>query len=825
MVKTFNTIYSNYDDLYRFIIENNISSKNTLVQVFCGIVDKELTNKITREICSILPKVKIIGTTTRAEIFEGKSSIGTCIISITVFNKTEVITYSIKQDNISNFEMGKLLKRELSSNRTKVMILFANGRNIDGEEFLQGTSSILGDVVIAGGIAGRNSKEKPSYIFTEDGIIEDGVVGAALNSDELYVNNDVNFGWIPLGKEHIITDSCNNIIKTIDDIPAVEFYERYMAGENLKDLRKYANQFPLMVKKEGYFACRNIVEIIDNKFIKMNYYIPIGEKVRFGYGNISHIINSAAETCDRVKAYSVQSLFIYSCVMRLQLLKNLTGHEMLPFNNDISVSGFFTNGEFGRIGETNKFLSQTMTILTLSEEKDARISIDEGEFLKEEKSDRLHNKILFNLIKTSSDELEEVNNKLRNKVEEKIDEIKTQYYTDSLTRLPNRLKLIKDIAFSTTLKLALIDINSFNEINDFYGNEIGDRLLIAFGKKVKEFANASNFNAYRVNSDVFAVLTGKETNYKLFIEKINELHMFLKHIAFKCMNQKLFINTSIGMAINEDNLFEKAGMALNYTKMHNKEIQVYYEKLSIVKEYENNLEWIKKLNEAISDDRIVPYFQPIYNNKTCQIEKYEVLIRMIDEDGKIISPFSFLEIARRAHIYPQLTRIMIKKSFDKFKNKNFQFSINLLVEDIFNFETKQLIYSKLKDREIAKKIVFEIVETEGIESFQEVMNFIDTVHGYGGKIAIDDFGTGYSNFKYLTKLNVDYIKIDGSLIKNICNDKTSELVTETIVDFASKLEMDVIAEFVSDKEVFNKIKEMGVDFSQGYYFSEPKPDI
>lgn len=824
-MKTFNTVYSNYKDLYRFIKENDISSKSILVQVFCGIVDRVLIKKMTSEISSILPQAKIIGATTRAEILGGKSSNGTCVISITAFDKTEVITYSIKQDDLSNFEMGQLLKRELSSNGTKVMILFANGRNFNGEDFLCGTNSILEDVIISGGQAGRNSKDRPSYIFTEHGIIKDGVVGAALNSDELYVNNDINFGWIPLGKEHLITDSYKNIIKTIDNIPVVKFYEKYMAGENLKDLRSIANQFPLMIKKDDYFACRNILDIIDDKFVKMNYDIPVGEKVRFGYGNISHIISSACETSDRVKTYPVQSLFIYSCILRLQLLKDLVGHEMLPFNKDISVSGFFTNGEFGRIDGVNKFLSQTMTILTLSEDRNASISINEDEFLREEKEDRLHNKILFNLIKTSADELEEANNNLRNKVEEKIDEIKIQYYTDSLTKLPNRLQLIKDINSSNTLKLALIDINSFNEINDFYGNEIGDRLLIAFGNKVKEFANVNNFNAYRVNSDVFAVLTGKETNYKLFIEKINELHMFLKHIAFKCMNQKLFINTSIGMAINEDNLFEKAGMALNYTKMHNKEIQVYYEKLSIVKEYENNLEWIKKLNEAISDDRIVPYFQPIYNNKTCKIEKYEVLIRMIDEDGRIISPFSFLEIARRAHIYPQLTRIMINKSFKKFKNKNFQFSINLLVEDIFNFETKQLIYSKLKDKDIAKNIVFEIVETEGIESFKEVMNFIDTVHSYGGKIAIDDFGTGYSNFKYLTKLNVDYIKIDGSLIKNICNDKTSELVTETIVDFASKLGMDVIAEFVSDKEVFNKVKEMGVDFSQGYYFSEPKPDI
>lgn len=410
-------------------------------------------------------------------------------------------------------------------------------------------------------------------------------------------------------------------------------------------------------------------------------------------------------------------------------------------------------------------------------------------------------------------------------VEEKIDEIKSQYFTDSLTKLQNRLKLIKDISSSQNLKLALMDVSSFNEINNFYGNKIGDILLISIGNKIKGFGDKNNFRVYRVNSDVFAILADRRTVDNLFIEKINELQVLLKHVVFQCLNQKLFINTSVGIALNEDNLFEKAGMALNYTKLHRKENQVYSEELCIVKDYENNLEWIKKLNEAIANDRITVYFQPIFNNKTCKIEKYEVLIRMIDVNGQVIPPFFFLNIARRAHIYPELTRIVINKAFEKFIDKDFQFSINLLVEDILNVETKSLIYKKLSNKNIAKNVIFEIVETEGIENFQEVMEFVDTVHGYGGKIAIDDFGTGYSNFKYLTKLKVDYIKIDGSLIKNICSDKTSELVTETIVDFASKLGIYVVAEFVTNKEVHHKVSKMGIDFSQGYYFSEPKSDI
>lgn len=824
-MKTFNTIYSSYEELYSYVNKNNINGSNILIQVFCGSSEETFINKVRLDILSIFPQAKIIGATTRAGIFEGRSKKETCILSISVFNKTELCSCIIKQENQTSYQIGNAIKEKLFKDNTKAIIAFANGKMFDGEEFLKGTASSSKDVIIAGGQADRNIGQNKAYIFTENEIIKDGAAAVAIAGEELYVNTAFNFGWIPIGKEHIVTDSDRNIVKSIDNIPVIDYYEKYMSNEKIENLQGIANQFPLMVKDNDVYSCRNITEIIDKKYIKLNSSISVGQKVRFGYGNIHYTINSSKETCYKISNYPVEALFVYSCIVRLRFLKELIEHEMMPLNNGISISGFFTVGEFGRINGVNKFLSQTMTILTISEDKNARISINENEFLKEDRVDAFHNKILFNLIKMSSDELEEMNSNLLNLVEEKTIEIKKQYYMDALTNLPNRLRLINDISNYKNLKLALLDINSFNEINDFYGNAIGDTLLQSFSSRIKRFGDINKYEVYRVNSDVFAVLSGENVTEESFIEKIKELQMLFKHAAFLCNSQKLYINTSIGIAMSKDNLFEKAGMALNYTKVHNIEFQVYDEELSILKEYENNLEWIKKLNEAIKENRVIPFFQPIYNNKTDKIEKYEALIRMIDRNGEIIAPVKFLDIARRAHIYPQLSRIMINKTFDKFKNTNLRFSINLLVEDIINAETKKLIYNKLKDRRMAKNVVFEIVESEGIENFDEIMEFINTVHSCGGKIAIDDFGSGYSNFKYLTKLNVDYIKIDGSIIKNICSDKTSELVVETIVDFASKLGADVIAEFVLDKEVYIKVRNMGIGFSQGYYFSEPKQNI
>lgn len=131
----------------------------------------------------------------------------------------------------------------------------------------------------------------------------------------------------------------------------------------------------------------------------------------------------------------------------------------------------------------------------------------------------------------------------------------------------------------------------------------------------------------------------------------------------------------------------------------------------------------------------------------------------------------------------------------------------------------------LEKYKIGSRVVFEIVESESIEKFEQVRNFIEKVKSYECKIAIDDFGTGYSNFEYLLKLNADYIKIDGSMIKDIDTSKEAEIVVSTIVGFAKKMGIKTIAEFVENESILEKVKEMGIDYSQGYYFSAPKLDI
>ncbi len=197
----------------------------------------------------------------------------------------------------------------------------------------------------------------------------------------------------------------------------------------------------------------------------------------------------------------------------------------------------------------------------------------------------------------------------------------------------------------------------------------------------------------------------------------------------------------------------------------------------------------------------------------------------MDENDNVISPELFIPISKRIKVYDEVTKTIIDKSFAVFEQNDYGFSINLSMEDIINGEIYRFILDKLKSSSASKRAIFEIVESEAVKDFDKIMRFIKEVRRYGAKIAIDDFGDGYSNFSYLIKMDVDYLKIDGSLIENIDTDNNSYLIVETIVDFANKLGIKTIAEYVHSSPVMDKVVEMGIDYSQGFYIDKPSLEL
>lgn len=405
------------------------------------------------------------------------------------------------------------------------------------------------------------------------------------------------------------------------------------------------------------------------------------------------------------------------------------------------------------------------------------------------------------------------------------DQIIRRQLIDPLSGLKNRTALLGDLeSKEDEITLILLNIDRFSTINDYFGYEIGDKLLKAFGKRLESISEHNYL--YRISGDEFALICitrpFDETLKDFVIEQINKLENFKYSIS----GHEISINVSTGIAhAAYTDVYNLAHMALKEAKEKREKLIIFNDNIALTEKTRNNIWIFDKIKLAIEDDRIVPYFQGIVNNQTRQIVKYESLIRLIEPDGTVLSPFWFLEHAKKSKLYDKLTRIMITKTFAVFEHLEYEFSLNLTVYDIVSDETRAYIYEILEHSSASKRAVFEIVESEGIVNYEEVIEFIRHVKQFGCKIAIDDFGTGYSNFSYLSKLDVDYIKIDGSLIKNINRDEDHLFTVESILFFARKKGIETIAEFVEDESIFTKVLELGIDYSQGYLFSTPQPTI
>lgn len=404
---------------------------------------------------------------------------------------------------------------------------------------------------------------------------------------------------------------------------------------------------------------------------------------------------------------------------------------------------------------------------------------------------------------------------------------------DSTTSLLRRERFIVDVEKEKNPILFLIKPSNMKDINENYGYECGDMFLRYIAEKLENMEIKYRKQIYKMDSDEFGLVIDAPFNRKKCMILGRYLHEYLTETRFLYEGEEIYVSYYTGISSLSEQETEKNGkfrkgielLANASIAMQNAEknkwwYTIYEENIVNDKEYKNTQNWAKKIKDAIEEDRIIVYFQPIIRNETGNIEKYETLIRLKDGD-EIILPGYFMEIAKKYQLYSFLTRIVLEKAFNIFEDKEEAFSINISVDDISNNYTREFILRMLKKYKNTKNVVFELLESEGIDSYEDIFDFIKAVKEYGCKIAVDDFGSGYSNFSHLFRLEIDYIKIDGSLIKNIINDKNAENIVITIVDFSKKAGIKTIAEFVHSKEVYEKVKELGVDFSQGFYLGEP----
>jgi len=403
-------------------------------------------------------------------------------------------------------------------------------------------------------------------------------------------------------------------------------------------------------------------------------------------------------------------------------------------------------------------------------------------------------------------------------------------FVDNLTKLPNRSALLKQLEEDEYSTIMIIDVDTIEHINLIYGYEVGNIVLKEFSQFISTFCDNKNYVLYKVENETFVIYNPAEfINFSAFERNFNELLDITKYHKVKVMGMDIDLDTTMGIVMCQDKAFAKANLALTKAKKENKKFFTYHNEFKEHEPIEYTMKWRESIKEAIFDKQIVPFYQPIVNKKQ-EIIKYEALMRIrqtVGDEVNYISPIYFLDTAVKTKQYEALSTEMIVQVLEQLEHNRATISINVSYYDIKEIGLLNIIENLIetKNTDICSRLIIEIIETSNISDCEYCSDFIKVAKKAGIKIAIDDFGTGYSNFTHVLDIKPDYLKIDGSLIKNIHKDKDSLTLVKAIVEFSKKLDIKLIAEFVHNKEVFDVLKDLGIDEFQGYYFGEPQKDI
>jgi len=518
-MKVTNVQYFSIGDLEKNLDISELDSSKTLIQVFSGFVEEIEVKRIQSILQNKNREVVFIGSTTAGEIYEGNVYEKSINVSIIEFSET-----TIKQDyfiNEDDYSLGIQIATSLFTHNTKAIILFIDALRTNGNDVIDGISSVDSTIPLAGGLAGDNGYLKNTYIFDKNGVYSKGSVAVSLNSDTLNVFTEYQLNWQAIGKTMTVTKAEKNRLYEIDGISASEIYRKYLGNRIGDNLPFAATEFPLLkLENDDLEICRTFTHQFEDGSLLSIGNLEVGDKVRLAFGNVDLILNN---TKDKIKQYYSSQpdvILIYSCAARKAFLQSEIAFELRPLNKIAPNIGFFTYGEIYHHGNYNALLNISLTILALSEGNDK--IIDPVPKQEDEVSEK---NFIANKHYLALDALTTLSNTVISELEEAKKQLKEQANRDYLTGLYNRRyfnEIAQDLIYISKrekkpFSVVMLDIDRFKNVNDTYGHSVGDDVIKTLSNTIIETVRESDVVS-RYGGEEFTLLlpfTDKEGAFNI----------------------------------------------------------------------------------------------------------------------------------------------------------------------------------------------------------------------------------------------------------------------------------------------------------------------
>ena len=429
---------------------------------------------------------------------------------------------------------------------------------------------------------------------------------------------------------------------------------------------------------------------------------------------------------------------------------------------------------------------------------------------------------------------------LMNVVRQRDEQLTFMAYNDPLTNLGNRLLISKDIMEKASdgkddqLTIVLLNIDAFKIINDLYGHQIADKILIYIGHEIKKFNELYACSAYRIGSDEFAVLFRQPLGLDEITTLLKPLKDALIHgIFIDDKNIRISITTGVSVydasAMDKSELLSYADMALIDAKAKSRgSICFFNHEMKVKMKYDSGMDQF--LRTALEENMFELFFQPQINIVEQKIEGFESLIRLRKGNGEYIPPNQFIRIAESTGLIIEIGEWVLREAISRLQQINETFGSEFKMA--INISTVQMNHPDFAARAIGivsqgniplELLEFEITESVFINEGSDAFYSLKKLHDYGINFALDDFGTGYSSLSYLTSMPFQTLKIDRSFIADVETKEVKKSMLEAIIDMGHKLHYKLVAEGIENEEQKKICSGYNCDIIQGYYYSKPLP--
>lgn len=836
---------------------------DVLIRVHTAIHNKDEAVDLAKFISELVPGAHIFGTSTSAVIHNGKLIQNQCVVSVTQMTKGYVRTallpaYDDDNAPIPPAELCKRVKNAVITDDTKLMLTFLTGKYLDVYDFLQHCNEQFPGVEMIGGFANTSEINlrkfaSSGFLFNEHGSSEKGIILAAIGGGTVESSSSYVSGIEPVGGELTITDTFGRCLLALDGKDGAEQF-RLNIGDELREDPEIANLFPFIYSDsvdEPFLIRYNGGTSFDKKFdpalpenkkaydehpgidtaavremVFANHNLRPGRKIRRAFIYDRKIIAENRRLFRQAENFEkAETVFAYSCFARAVIYSNCVRWELSAYENS-NICGCVTEGEIVCTEGRNTFANCSFAVSVIGENKSSQI-FNPFVFNHTDSLAADNNEMLSYLYETEARHSKggcgEQRMAFARECENKL------LYSDK-EEMPNTAAMNLDIGLKGYDRVCMINVPDTSSMGLVFSDKMIELTYQNYISKCLFHAKTKGYRIYHIKDWHIAIAAPSYTvALPDFIEEMTELQKTL----FRA-NAKYIAIVPLFCVIDDctvDNVFPSYYSAR--VEMMQKNVQFYVVNANVGQLDEESLReryhMVNVINYAIDNDKVIPYFQGIYDNNRKSIHHYESLMRLQDKNGRIYYPNSFLDVARQyGLLYDTLSKMMIKKVFRKFDGvADKSVSLNIGMRDIKNPEITQIIYNFLSATEYPQNFIFEILENEDIDDYEELVFFVDKIHEYGGLISIDDFGSGYSNLQHIASINFDYLKLDGSIVRQCTSDDKYINLVALIANWKnlSTQNIKLVAEFVENQEIQDLLIEFKIDYSQGYLFSKPAPEI